>query len=316
MFRLFFMPSGLPSRRPKCPLGKRIGWIAATLGVLGLVLPGCRLPFQEGPVPKALAASRELSRLGMTAIEAGKWDRAEELLAKAVKTCPEDCDARRHYAEALWHQGRREKAVAELQRAAETVGADATLHVRLAEMQLAMGRADEAAARVEMALDRDPKLAAAWAVRGRIFAATGRTQPALADYHRALGYAPGDRQLLWETAELYRHAGQPQKALAMLHSLLDTYSPGEEPQGVIRAEGLTLAALGRHAEAAQRFGEALARGQPTAELHYLLAEAQPRVGRPAEAAASARAALALAPDHAPSRVLLERLATVPPPRLR
>lgn len=267
-------------------------------------------------MPKALAASRELSRLGMTAIEADKWSQAEELLAKAVKTCPEDADARRYYAEALWHEGKRDKAIVQLERAAQRPGADALPHVRLAEMQLAMGKADAAAARVEMALDQDPKLAAAWTVRGRILAATGRMQPALADYHRALAHAPNDRQLLWETAELYRQLDRPQKALAMLHSLAETYSPGEEPQGLVRAEGLAYAALGRHAEAADRFRRALARNEPTAELYYLLAQAEARRGQTVEAAAAARHALALAPDHPPSRALLEQLALTPSPTRR
>jgi tetratricopeptide (TPR) repeat protein len=277
------------------------------LTLLGMLAAGCRLPGLEGPVSKALATSRQFSRRGVIAIESGQWTEAEILLAKAVKSCPNDPEARRHYAEALWHRGQRVEAAAQLEQAIALVGNDASLHVRLAEMCLAMDQVERAGREAETALDLDPKSACAWATRARAAQAAGQTPAALSDYQRALGYAPNDRSLLLEVAELYRGLDQPRQSLSILHSLIDTCSPGEEPQQVLYSEGLAYAALGRSNDAAESFAAALERGEPTPELLYQLAEAQSQSGNCTEAARSAGQALALDPGHQPSRQLLERL---------
>jgi tetratricopeptide (TPR) repeat protein len=254
-----------------------------------------------------LAKSREYSQEGIAALEQGRSESAEELLAKAVHTCPENTDARRHYAEALWNRGRRNDAIAELQKTIELLPQDAGLRVRMSQMRLATRQISQAQAEIDAALDMEPQRGDAWAMRARVRHAAGDTAAALADYHRALGFAPDDRDLLLETAELYHQLNEPEKALALLHRLVDTYGPEEEPQKVIYLEGLAYAALGRCDEAAERYTAALARGQPTPELLYQLAVARSRIGQPREALAAAEATLRLQPDHQPAHRLVEQL---------
>ena len=195
--------------------------------------------------------------------------------------------------------------MAELLEAARLAGDDALLHVRIAQMRLAMGQVDLARQNAQHALDLNPKLSTAWAMRGRVRSAAGQPRLALADYHRALGLATNDQAIQLEIAQLYRKLGQPQRALAALQSLADTYSPGQEPQDVLYLEGLACAALGRHDDAVESFSAALMRGRPTAEILFRLAQAELDAGRPADAAAAARQALALDPQHQPSRQLLD-----------
>ncbi len=279
-----------------------------TVGLLLVLLPsGCRLPGREGPVSRSLATCRQLSQQGVAALERGRPQQAEALLAKAVHACPIDPEARRHYAEALWRGGARQEAVAQLDQASQLASEDATLRVRLAEMHLAAGHLEHARQKAQQALDLNPKLPAAWAIRGRVMQASGQPQEALADFHRALGYAPADQQILLEVAELYRQLNRPQRALATLHSLADTYSPGEEPQQVLRLMGLSYTALGRYEDALESLSAAAVREDPTPEIFYRLAEAELLAGHPAEAEAAARHALALHPHHQPSRQLLDRL---------
>jgi len=276
------------------------------LGIALAVLPsGCRLPGAKGPVSRSLATSRQLCQQGVAAIERGQWEQAEQLLSEALEACSEDPDARRHYAEVLWHRGDGEAAVGELLKAARLAGDDAILHVRLAQMRLAMGQIELARQTAQHALDLNPKLSTAWAMRGRVRSAAGQPRLALADYHRALGLAPNDRAIQLEIAQLYRQLGQPRRALAALESLADTYSPGEEPQEVLYLEGLAYAALGRHDDAVESFSAALMRGQPTPEILYRLAKAEWDAGRPTHAEAAARQALSLDPQHQPSRELLD-----------
>jgi len=284
------------------------GGLAATVAAaLALCVAGCRLPGREGPVSRSLVTSRQFCQQGVSAIERGQWERAEELLAQAVKTCPFDPDARRHYAEALWHRGQREQAVRELEEASRLAVDDATLHVLLAEKRLAIGDIELARQSAQHAIDLEPNLAGAWAVRGRVSRASGRPSEALADYHRALGLTPDDRTIQLEIAELYRELNQPRRALAALHSLADSYSVGKEPQQVLYLQGLAYEALERWDDAAESFSAAAVRERPTPEILFRLGQAELFAGRPAQAQAAVREALALDPGHEPSRELLDHV---------
>ncbi len=261
--------------------------------VAAVLLPGCRMPGSEGPVSKSLATCRQLSQQGISAAERGESAEAEQLLSKAVKSCPIDPEARRHYGETLWQRGAQLKAITQLEEATRLAGDDAMLRVRLGQMYLATDQIDRARRSAEQAIDLNPKLSDAWAIRGRVMCADGKFDRALADYHRALGYAPNSSEILLETAELYRRTGQPQRALESLQSLADTYPPGEEPPGVLHLTGLAFEALGRRESGADAF--------------YRLGQTEYLCGRMAEANAAARHALSLQPDHLPSRDLLGRL---------
>jgi tetratricopeptide (TPR) repeat protein len=274
---------------------------------LGIGLPGCRLPGWDGPISRSLAASRQLSQQGQAAMEGNRWREAESLLAQSVKTCPDDPDARRHYGEALWHRGAKTEAVAQLLEASQHAPEDAELRVRIAEMQLELGHVDMASRTAQLALDLDPKLASAWAVRGRVKRAREQLRPALADLHHALSLDPGNRAVQLEVAELYRQLNEPQRALVTLQNLMDSYPPGQEPQEVYRLEGLAYMALGRFNEAVESFTAANLRGGPNPEILCRLGEAELLAGRPSQAAAAAREALALDPGHQPSQELLGRV---------
>lgn len=274
---------------------------------LAVLLSGCRLPVGGGPVSRSLATSRQLCQRGVAAIERGQWQQAEQLLSQAVQACSHDPEARRQYAEVLWHKGEREAAIAQLQEASRLASEDAALRVRIAQMLLEIGQIPLARQNAQHAIDLNPKLATAWATRGRVARACGQSRQALADYHRALGLAPNDRTVQLEIAELYHQLGQPQQALAALHSLADSYSPGEEPQEVLYYQGLAYGALGRYEDAAESFSRASNCGRPSPEILYRLAEAELLGGRLPEAAAAARQALALDPGHQPSRQLLDHV---------
>ena len=281
---------------------------------------GCRWAGLYDPVPASLTASRKLSSEGNELLERKQPEQAEAKLAEAVKTCPTDCDARSYYAETLWLRNARPQAVAQLEEACR-LSPESDLRVRLAEMYLEMGRLDEAGRNADQVLGRNFKLAAAWRVRGRVLRSTGDRLlaagdldharaiylQALADLQRASGYDPSDRQAIGETAAVYRSLEQPQRALESMQSLVETYSPGEEPQQVLVWAGLDYMALRRYDDAVASLTAALARDRPTPELLYRLGEAQYRSGRNEEAAARLKQALAIDPQHAASRQLLDQI---------
>ncbi len=247
--------------RPFCYRDRQMstGLKLHTVVLLALLASGCRLPGSRGPGGQSLATCRQLSQKGVAALEQGRRQEAETLLAEAVDACPRDPRARRYYAETLWRRGAKNDAITHLEEAARLAGQDAELLVRLAEMHLETGEFRLAKQSAEQAIDLNPKLPSSWAVRGRVMRVQGRTRQALADYHRALGYAPDDRQVLLDVAELYRELNRPQLALATLHSLADTYPSGEEPQQVLHLAGLAYRALGRHEDAAANLAAAAGR---------------------------------------------------------
>ncbi|MGO8688295.1 MAG: tetratricopeptide repeat protein [Thermoguttaceae bacterium] len=290
-------------------------WFGALLALVIVSLGGCRIPGLGGPVSDSLAASRQLSQQGVAAQERGRQRDAERLLAKAVATCPTNAEAHRDYAECLWQRGARPEAMAQLQEACRLTPDDVALRVRQAEMHLVMGELALARASAEQAIALNPRLPAAWAAHGQVLRAAGDPRQALADYQRALGYVPFDQHVLLQVAELYRQMNQPQRALETLQNLADTYNtPAEEPQQVLYLMGLAYVALRRYDDGVQSFAAAAAHERPTPEILYQLAQAQWLAGHAAEAAATAQRALAMDPQHQPSRELLDRLASQTPLR--
>jgi tetratricopeptide (TPR) repeat protein len=185
---------------------------------------------------------------------------------------------------------------------------NAVLTVRAGEMALAVGAPADARDRAEHAIGLDPQSAAAWALRGQAFAQLNQPERAMSDLERAVELGPHTAQVLLDLAVLYRQQGESPRALAALHSLLDSYRSGEEPQMALVLEGQTLMALGRPRQAVDSFAAALRRGPPNAEICYLLAQAQSHAGQHAAATAAAEQALAIDTSHAASRQLLAQLA--------
>lgn len=276
--------------------------------VLGLLIAsGCKLTGRRGPVPEAVAAARELSQQGVAANQQGRLEEAQQLFARAVEACPTDVEARRQLAESLWQRGDALEAVAQMEQALQLDPENVALLVRAGEMYLVMRDTQRVRRITEKVLDLDVSSGPAWALRGRLREAEGDLDQALADYHQALRQMPDDKQVLHDVAELYRQRNQPQRALIALAHLAEVYPPGEEPAEVLYLTGLAYAALGRHDDAVESYYAASVRGQPTAELMYRLAEAEQRAGRPAAARANVQQALAIDPQHFPSRALYEQL---------
>ena len=282
------------------------------IGIILADFAGCAAFGQRGPRAQKIAACRELSRQGVSAMQLGQWQRAEMLLQQAIEASPDDPEARRAMAETLWQRGAATEAMSHLAAAIRARPTDATLSVRAGEMALAMSDRDAALAQAEQAIRLDPQLATAWALRGRVFWQLQQPDRALADLGRALEFAPASTDVLLDLAVIYRDRGQPARCLTTLHHLHDTYPPGDQPQSVLVLEGLALLDLGRPHQACDAFLAAAQHGPANAQVLYYLARAQYTAGRPTEATAAAQQALAIDPSHQASRQLLAQLAAHPP----
>jgi len=280
--------------------------VALAASLCAAALAGCR-SLDRAPVSQSVVEGRQLTQQGVNAMDRGDWRRAESLLERAVSTNSKDVDARRNYAETLWQRGAKTDALAQLESARKLDDCDPALAVRTGEIYLALGQTNSAGEMVEVALRADPKFAQAWALRGSVAAAGGKQHEALADYQRALGYAPDSYDFALLVAETYRTLNEPEQALVALETLAERYPPGEAPQQVLHLQGLTLASLARHDDAARMLAAAAQRERPNSELLYHLARAEFASGRPQHAHYALQQALAQDPAHAPSQALAAQL---------
>jgi len=232
---------------------------------------GCRFIPRNGPVPQDLAVARRLSNEGLTAADRNDLVRAESLLERAVKSCPTDIDARRHYADVLWRRGERMEAVKQITEALRLSPGDVALCLDGGRMYMELGLFDDADRLADEAVAAAPGSAAAWHLRGQVALARGRADEALADFHRALAIEPDDRDVLLDTAEVYRRIDRPQRCLATLAILGETYGPDQTPAHVLALEGMAQEALGRPLDALESYRRAVARGGATPELEARMA---------------------------------------------
>ena len=236
------------------------GPLAAAAILVVALGSGCRLMPRSGPVPQELAQARRLSNEGLSAADQNDLVRAEGLLERAVKSCPTDIDARRHYADVLWKRGERMDAVNQITEALRLSPGEVGLCIEGGRMYMELGLLDDADRLVNEAVNGGPRSAEAWHVHGDVAMARGRPEEALADFHRALAIAPDNREILLDTAEVYRRLKRPQRALATLAILGETYGPNEAPANILALEGLAHEALGRPLDAMENYRQAIARG--------------------------------------------------------
>ncbi len=248
---------------------------------------GCRLIPRSGPVPQEVADARRLCNEGLSAADRKDLLRAEGLLEQAVKNCPTDVDARRHYADVLWQRGERMAAVTQIAEALRLSPGDTSLCIDGGRMYMELGLLDDADRLSREAVRVAPRSEQAWRLHGQVAMARGRPEEALADYHRALAFAPDDRDLILDTAEIYRRLGRPQRALATLAILGESYPPNQTPPHVLALEGMAQEALDRPTDAIESYRQAVARGLESQDVATRLANLEQAAveGRPQAAIA-------------------------------
>jgi tetratricopeptide (TPR) repeat protein len=283
-----------------------------SLAVVTLVIAatGCAA-LRRGPVTADVAACRDLTQQGVTAMETGQWAEAEELLQRAAESSAVDAAPHSYLAEVLWHRGATDAALREMDEALYLDPDDPALNVRYGEMLLGTGKTEQALEFADKSILLNPKSASAWALRGRVHWRDGHTEQALADLQRSLQFAPDTSDVLMDIAAIYRQRGQNDRCLTTLQHLLDMYPAGQGTQLAYWMEGLALVDLGRPEQAAHSLRAANQIGPPNADILYYLAQANLAAGQRAAAMSAAQEALVANSSHLPSRQLLSTMAANP-----
>lgn len=268
-------------------------------------LAGCAIARRASQ--ERVVQGRQMSLRGLEAMQASKWDDAEQLLRRAITTCPSDPRAQSCYSEVLWHRGEPAQAIKHMEEAVRLSGGEQQLLMRLGQMHLDRGQLFDAMKQADVAIENDRQFPDAWVLKGDVQMRLGQEDEALGSYHRALSHEPHSPRVQLAMAELYRKKGKPTRSLAILHALSDRYPSGQVPTDVLVQEGQTLADLQRHDDAAAKLAVAAQREPRSADLLLKLSEVQLQAGQHNEARQSLLAALKLEPKHVASQQLLTRL---------
>ncbi|MFN0024121.1 MAG: tetratricopeptide repeat protein [Parvularculaceae bacterium] len=235
-----------------------------------------------------------LVNLGNHWRRAGRLDAAVDAYERAVGAAPESAQALAALGAARASQGQQGQAADAFTAALTRNPRQVTALIGLGNLQAAKGRHASAAEFFTRAIDVEPQSAAALVNRGASLRQLGRLDEALADHDRALSLAPSLAEAAFQRAATLRLCGRFDVAAAGYRSAL-ALAPARTD---IHREYAGL--MFETARASEAFGvlDAVIARQPSATLLTTRGELSLLAGDRGAAAASARRALALDPEHA------------------
>ncbi len=211
---------------------------------------GCR-SFVQAKSNSQLVAARELSRRGADAMQRSRPHDAEMLFSEALRNSTLDERAHWGFATSLWQRGEKQRAIEHMREALRLSGKNPEYAVRLGEMYLEVGNRGAARELALGVLSVNHKHAEAWALLGDTHQAE-RDWPAAEEcYNRALLERSDYPRVQLSVAEIHRHTGRPKRTLAILDRMADLHATASNDPDVLLMRGITLADLGREAEAAE-----------------------------------------------------------------
>ncbi len=242
------------------------------------------------------ASTAEARALGRSLRGEGRLDEAVETFQGALARAPGSAELHNDLAVVLRELGRLEEAEAHFRRAAGLAPGFAPYHANLGQTLMLRGRAAEAAESFGRATRLAPGHGAFFRVLGGALEALDRLGEAEAAYREAVRLAPGLAEAHHALGAILVRTGRIREALAPLER-----AAALEPANPIHWENLAA----RH-ELAERFTLAIDAWRRVLELapddraypHLALGRALRAEGRPEEAAAEFRAAMAIEPHSA------------------
>ena len=277
---------------------------------------------QAGELGRAEALYREildgapddvnaLHLLGVLVLDTGRTGEAVALLERAAQalaargaTAPDHAALYNNLGNALRAAGRTEGAAQAYRRGLELDPTLAELHANLAWALLTQGEPLPAIAAYEAALNLDPDNADCLCNLANCYAAACRDAEAAASYRRALELRPDHLDAASNLARLYVSLGRWDEARQAYMTVAGQLQRLAEARPADAALARRLAEAYLSADCAEQaldaFDRAAALLPDDAELRFAIGRLEQGRGRPAEAEAAYRAALALRPVHVDS----------------
>jgi len=206
----------------------------------------------------------------------------------------------------LLDAGRAGEAAECYRQAAALAPDDPAPHVNLGFVLMDLGRPAEARQSLERALALSPANADAHFMLGTLERASGNIDAAIDHFGQVITAQPDLETAHGELCQTLLQAGQAVRAREVAEQGLARFPASA---GLLTCLGNLALTERKHAEAAERFRQALAADPQAAAAHFNLALALRQLGRPEEAVDALKQALALAPEFVEAYVELGRLCT-------
>ena len=242
---------------------------------------------------------------GFHAQQQGDAERAEHAYQQALQLQAEHPAALQLLGGLLRRRGDAVQAEALLRRSLAADASQAHVWNNLGNLLLAGARAEESLACYERALALQPAYADAHYNRARALHALARLPQAAASLNQALATAPQPTVAMLQLhAQIEGDSGLVDSALRTLDKAL---AVAPQHLGLLHNRAVLLQRQHRHAEALAAHDHAAALGLDAADAHYNRGNTLQSLGRPADAAAAYRQALARDGSHALALFDLARL---------
>lgn len=160
---------------------------------------------------------------GLIAFQAGRNDRAIQLIKKAIRANPDKAAFHANLGPALLKKGRLDDALESCCKAIALDPDYAEAHANLADALHRQGKLDEAVDSYRMAIAIDPDFAEAHNNLGNTLKDQGSLVDALASYHNALSINPDDAEAHYNIAFALQEQGQFEAAMARYCKVLEIY---------------------------------------------------------------------------------------------
>jgi tetratricopeptide (TPR) repeat protein len=266
----------------------------AALAVLFVV--GCGAAAHPQDLPEALRAPFEA---GVQALKAGRLDEAEAAFQRVVREGGRTAFVLNNLAIVEQRRNRHEQAAGYLREAIRLDAAYVAPRILLGASLLALDRAAEAAAELEKAVKLAPQDVLARQQLARAYERAGNLPPAVDQYRKLKELAPDDPEAAYQLGRAYLALSE-----WSLKRLRET-APGSAR--LQQALGHNYRVQGKPELAEAAFRRAAAADPSLPEIHLALAQLYAEQKRWADARKEAEAELALVPESAGARALLERL---------
>ncbi len=211
---------------------------------------GCRI-LDRGQRNQSLVSARQLSLRGTEAYQRDRIQDAELLFTQALTQSPYDERAHWGYANTLWKQGDKNKAIEHMAEAYRLSGRNPDYAVQLGEMHLEIGNQESAKQLALDVLSANRGHSNAWALLGDVHGKQADWSSALECYHHALILRSDFPKVQFAIAEIYRTTGRPERALATLDHMADLHVAVLDSPDHLLLRGLVYADLNRTREASE-----------------------------------------------------------------
>lgn len=271
---------------------------------------GCRVWHRTRVSSAETIASRQYVQQAVESIEQKEMGNASSQLALAVKTNPENLEARTMYADTLWNQGECDEAIRQMEKAVRHPEVTPELVVKLAEMYFERENYSLAQRYVSLGLRHNSGMPDAWVLQGKIHEIQNHPEQALAAYHQAAFYAPEDVKIQTLLAQQYLKNGKPQRALEAAQAAQEKSTTDTPPVEVLLCKGEALSQLQRNGEAVQVLAQANTLQPENPQILTALASAQFQNQEYSSALQNAARGLKLEPENAQCSAILHEIQSV------